>query len=240
MAKLAAALEGDQYREELEAEWERFKKGEITREEFQAAERDIWDKFLTRKHLRDNANVDIFIKVFADTKERYASWKDDYYCAATIDRGEYLRGITGDDGAGYYDRRLVDLGLASRRWTETERDRWLWKAYNLERQFLPEAEIKPTDPVVCPRGMPDASREILRVAFESIDDFHQRLVPTLPDKFQLRDKSWIQIEAEEAAFSVGYSDVEPTAREIQQYEQFRRETGPAPSPTPIRKSVRAR
>lgn len=213
-----AVRKGDRYREQIQIATERLKRGEITQEEFDRIIESEYDEYLEREHTREG-DTKIFIKLVLQTKNRCAGWKDDYYCGQ-ITRGEYLRGMSGDQGARFYDKRLFELGLATDRWPDQMFDNFLWKAYKIERSIIDERLIDPSNKD-CPPGMAEAAKQTLNVMFEAMDDFHQRFVPS--QRVGVRSREWIQIPEEAEAYDLPPSTVTVTDRERQQFEAFRNE-----------------
>lgn len=209
------------FREEKDKHWRRFKKGQISREKYEELSLGIWEKHLAEKHLEDGS-LDIFKKLIHEAKIRYAEAKDNYYLGR-ISIKEYIhkRGLRRGEGVGWYDHKLVELGLGTQLLPTDKREEFSWRSLKIERKLMPDSCIDPNSNKICAPENEKAAAETMLLFLELIDYYNQNYVPSLKDNWRIRDPAWVQLEKEKEAYEKPYSNVRVTDKEREQFERMR-------------------
>ncbi len=210
-----------EYARSLNQEWQKFKRGLISREQYGINAKDLFEQFLTTKHL-ENGDLDIFREIIREAKNKYAKAKDDYYLKR-IEITEYIhrRGLRKGAGVGWYDYRLVQLGLAKELLPVKHREDFSWKSLKIERRIFPDRLRSPDNLTDCPPENELAATQTMYVFLELIDFYNHNYVPTFPRKLKLRDHAWIELPGEEESFDKPYLNIVVTPAERRQFERWR-------------------
>jgi len=214
-----------EYAKALDNKWKEYKTGIISNDDFQAQAIIFYDKYLASKHLKDG-DLDIFKKILHEAKNLYGLAKDNYYLKK-INITDYIweRGLAIGKGISWYDFKMVELGLGAELLPKKDREHFSWKSLKIERQIFPDRLRSPYNMTLCPKENELSAIQTLRVFFELIDFYNQKHVPTLKRDWNIRDGSWVELDAEAEAFDLPYLDIEVTARERAQFERWRDGTG---------------
>ncbi len=216
-----------EYKTTLKRAWGRYKRGQITREEFEIRASRQWDDFLAQEHIRDSSNRRIFKKLAKEAKDRYGRAKDRYYYK-DINVQQYIwrRGLTVGMGMSHYESRLVELGLATGLMTTEERELFSWKSLKLEREAFPPMLRDPDNFYNCPPENELAAEQTMYIFLELMDYYNQNYVPSLSEDWIIRDMKWIELAGEAVAQVPPYLEVNLTPAQIANFENLRDGGGP--------------
>lgn len=216
-----------EYRTAINRAYHRFKRGEITREEFEIRSDRHYEHFLAQEHLR-NGNTRIFKKLLRKAKNRYAIAKDRYYLREiNIEQYIWRRGLEIGMGIGFYDSRLVELGLGDRLLRTVARENFSWKSLKVEQEVFPPSLRSPDNITICPPENALAAQQTMYVFLELADHYNKNHVPSLASDWIIRDLGWLELPEEFDAYSVPpYLEINITPAERRKFERWRDGLGP--------------
>lgn len=160
-----------------------------TKNEKLNAERQYWaDVFLV------NGKLHIFWELQEDVMRRWHKLVDRWLSGG--DTGLYLR--TRDDTMEYYQRELVQVGLADRKWTLEEREWYDVRSWQFEKN----------NPILMEDGVQqeEACVFAFRVFKHWTHDFHKDHVPSLADNI-IKPQWYVNLSQEKVYEEPGIVDV---------------------------------